>query len=89
MRYRCNGCGTEFKFTNKLIHIECPFCVPVFVLTPIDTPPDRLDAIRKRAEALGVSEKTINILINGIFKWINEILDELENHRLDRKEATE
>jgi transposase-like protein len=92
MRYRCEQCGTELIIgsgveTSDLFEdgMACPFDITHDFRNISDTPPDRLDAIRRRAEALEASEKTMNILINGRITWIKKILDELENQRLDRK----
>ena len=53
-----------------------------------DTPPDRLDAIRERAEALGVNDWRLD-RINTLLLELDSYLNAIENQRLDRKEVTE
>jgi hypothetical protein len=52
-----------------------------------DDTPDRLDSIRKRAEALGKDAETI---LKNWIDSLNIIFDDMENdQRLDRKEVME
>jgi hypothetical protein len=93
MRYRCEGCKTEFKFGPE-VNVDEPMCLVCDCdIQPMpDTPPDRLDAIRKKAEALGVDSELFDdwqrVYTNA--NWLLGLIEDkiaiIENQRQDRKE---
>jgi CRISPR/Cas system-associated protein Cas10 (large subunit of type III CRISPR-Cas system) len=93
MRYRCEGCGTIIEFTNTRMMTwknckKCLYCKDTNFYTIPDTPPDRLDAIRKRAEALGMWNDQIEVGINDMFDFYESKMNVREKYqRLDRKEV--
>ena len=72
VRYKCDGCGTIIEFTNTRMmtwkyYKKCPYCKDADIpFCSIPDYPDSLEAIRERAQELGIEDYYFQAINNSI-----------------------